>query len=365
MKSLYEKVYDSLKQEITSGKYQRGERLPSEKEISENFQVSRITSKKALEKLVMEGYVYRQRGKGTFVSNNRPGNSYIQRQKPLIGLIITAFNDSFGSGLINSLEKESDGNCFIILKRSLGDPEKEEKLVKELVEYGVDGLIVYPAHSEHYSSEILKLVINKFPLILIDRVFKGLGTTSVATDNQEAAQNGVNYLFNIGHERIGVLMPINYEMTTIEERLSGIVRAYAEKQIRVEKELWCYNIKSTLPIPLCSKQEDIDVIKEHIKANPKMTAIFALEYNIAILAKKAVEQMGMRVPNDISILCFDSPCQCQHHSEWSFTHLKQNEEELGKKAVHRLLSMFEGEITIKKDRISATLKIGNSTKPLV
>ncbi len=365
MKSLYEQVYESLRKEIISSKYKVGDRVPSETELSETFHVSRITSKKALEKLRNEGYVYRQRGKGTFVAQSRTLKNEGHTRKtnpPLFGLIVTDFNDSYGSKLITSIEEASKGQCMIILKCSFGDPEQEEKLVKELLDYGVDGLIVFPAQAEHYSSEILKMVVDKFPLVLIDRSFKGVAATSISTDNEQAAKTGANYLLELGHEHIGVLIPENFETTTIEDRLSGIVNAFAEKQGIVNRDLWCANIKSTLPTPLATKEEDINVITQHLKNNSHITALFALEYHIAVLAQAAIDQLGLRVSEDISILCFDSP-------EWNkfqmnFTHLKQNEPELGKLAVQRLLDMHNGELTIKKDRISAELVIGSSTQQL-
>ncbi|MFD2922999.1 GntR family transcriptional regulator [Halobacillus naozhouensis] len=365
MKSLYEQVYESLKNEIISSKYKVGDRVPSETNLSEMFQVSRITSKKALEKLRNEGYVYRQRGKGTFVASfqtSHKGTPHRNTDKPLFGLIVTNFNDSYGSKLITSIEKASTDQCMVILKCSLGDAEREEKLVKELLDFGVDGLIVFPAQAEHYSSEILKMVVDKFPLVLIDRSFKGVAATSVSTENEEAAKTGAHYLLDLGHEHIGVLIPENFETTTIEDRLNGIVNAFAEKKGIVNRDLWCSDIKSTLPTPLATKEEDIKVITQHLKNNPHITALFALEYNIAVLAKIAIQQLGFRVPEDISIICFDSP-------EWNdlqmdFTHLKQNEQELGQLAVKRLLDMHNGEFTIKKDRISAKLITGSSTQQM-
>ncbi|WP_163537549.1 LacI family DNA-binding transcriptional regulator [Gracilibacillus sp. YIM 98692] len=367
MKSLYEQVYETLKKEITSGKHKVGDRIPSEKKLSETFEVSRITSKKALEKLMHEGYVYRQRGKGTFVSdfqNEKNANkNSVKKKTPLFGLIVTSLgDDAFGSGFVNSIIEESSGKSLIILKSSLGVPEREEQIVKELLDYGVDGIIVSPAQGEHYGSEILKMVVNKFPLVLIDRTFKGIAATSVSTDNQEAAKKGVNFLFELGHEDIGVMMPTNYGATTIENRLSGIVSAFAEKQVKVNRDLWCSEIKSTLPIPQATPEEDIEIIKQHIRDNPEMTAIFALEYAIALLVKNAVEQLGMDVPKDISILCFDSPSRTD--VVCNFTYIKQNEEELGKTALQRLLGMYQGEAAIKKDRIPAELIIGNTTKAI-
>lgn len=364
MKSLYEQVYESLKKEIITAKYQVGDRVPSEKELSDTFQVSRITSKKALEKLMNEGYVYRQRGKGTFVSEFRNSKkeqiNRFNKIKPLFGLIVTNFDDSFGSGLITSLEEASSDKCLIIFKCSLGISKREEKIVKELLDFGIDGLIVFPAQAEHYSSEILKMVVDKFPLVLIDRSFKGLATSSVSTDNEDAAKRGTNHLFDLGHEKIGVLMPSHFETTTIKDRLNGIVEAFSEKQLIVNRDLWCSNIKSTLPTPMASKAEDLEIIKEHIKNNPEITALFALEYNIAVLAKTAIEQLNLKVPEDISIICFDSPPW--NEIDWKYTHLQQNEEEIGKLTIERLLGMYKGEFKINKDRISATLIEGNTTQ---
>ncbi|QGH35981.1 GntR family transcriptional regulator [Gracilibacillus salitolerans] len=364
MEALYQQVYQYIKTDITNGKFQVGDRIPSEKELAEKFEVSRITSKKALEKLMNEGYVYRQRGRGTFVADfaNSQKQQPSEAKKPLFGLIMTSLDASFGNDLVTALTEDTDEGFFLLLKISLGLPDKEEQMMQDLMELGVDGMIVAPAHSKHYSSEILKMVVNKFPVVLIDRSIKGIGVTSVSTDNQEAAQTGVNYLFDIGHKHIAVLMPSNYETTTIEDRIAGIVHAYAEKNVKVDKSLWHADIHSTLPYPLASKEEDIESIKKHIQKHPEITAIFALEYNIALLAKKAIEELNMKVPEDISIICFDSPPQ--NDLELNFTHLKQNEKELGKKTIKRLMDMYNGDPHIIKDEISATLVEGKTTRPV-
>lgn len=364
MTALYEQVYLSLKKAIMDGKYNIGERVPSEKELSDSFQVSRITSKKALEKLVEDGIVYRQRGKGTFVSESKESakkteNTKNNNLKPLFGLIVTNFDDSYSSKLISGIETASDNQCLIILKQSFGSPEKEEKIIKELLDFGVDGLIIYPAQAEHYSSEILKMVVNQFPLVLIDRSFKGVAATAVSTDNVQAAKMGVQHLFELGHEQIGVLSPRTIETTTIEERFDGIVQAYAERNTMVNRELWCTEIRSTLPIPEATHEQDIEVIKNHLKKHPNITALFALEYSIAVLAKRGVEESGLCVPDDISILCFDEPKN--NITGWTFTHLEQKEEEIGNMAITRLLEMINGECPVRKEHFPASLVKGNST----
>lgn len=362
MKSLYEQIYESIKQDIVSAKYKVGDQVPSEKELSEYFNVSTITTKKALEKLTNEGYVYRKRGKGTFVSKNTldMGNvkNNVKMKKPLFGLVLTTFDDSFGNKLIASIEEASHDNCCIILRRSLSIPNREDKVIKELLEYGIDGLIISPAKAEHYSLEILKMVVNQFPLVLIDRSFKGLATTSVSTDNKQAAKKGINHLLDLGHENIGILIPKDNGTTTIEDRIKGIVEAIADRKMIVNHDLWCSEIKSPYLTHEDTKK-DIEVIKNHIKNNPEITALFALEYNIAVLAKQAVEQLGLKIPEDISILCFDSPPR--NALEWNFTHLQQNEEEIGQLALSNLLEMYNGNFSIDDIRVSAHLVEGNTT----
>lgn len=362
MDALYLQIYQSIKDDIIKGKYQIGERLPSEKELAAQFQVSRITSKKALEKLMNDGLVYRQRGRGTFVTEET-GNKQDQQvstKKLLFGLIMTNLSASFGSKLVTSLLNETNEEVSFVLKVSLGIPEKEDKAMQELIDLGVDGMVIAPSHSEHYSSEILRMVIDKFPLVLIDRSIKRVGVNTVSTDNQSAAKLGANYLFELGHQHISVLIPSNYKTTSLEDRITGILDAYAENNLMVDKELWLSEIYGTPPSPLISNNGDIERIKKHIQNHPNITAFFALEYHIALLAKKAIEELGLHVPNDISIICFDSPSS--NDIEFDFTYLKQNEKEIAEKALLRLIDMYNGNVQVHNDQIGAKLIAGSTTK---
>jgi GntR family transcriptional regulator of arabinose operon len=68
----YQRVKRQLIQEIDSGKFPAGSAFPSEYQLLERFDVSRPTLIRSLQELVNEGYLHRQRGKGTFVSNRQP-----------------------------------------------------------------------------------------------------------------------------------------------------------------------------------------------------------------------------------------------------------------------------------------------------
>lgn len=72
---LYHQVYLVLKENVRAGVYPKGVALPPEHMLCEDFGVSRITVKRAMRDLVADGYVVRQRGKGTFVADNVVGSS--------------------------------------------------------------------------------------------------------------------------------------------------------------------------------------------------------------------------------------------------------------------------------------------------
>lgn len=377
-KPMYERIFEALRDDILARKYEVGDRVPSEKELGDEHGVSRITSKKALELLAGEGYIVRQPGRGSFVADlatkpsaksNAGGQAaYHQPRgtngKLLIGLVITDFADSYGTGLIYGMEEASRRNdCYLVLRRSFGIPSYEEEAIQGLLELGVDGLIIFPAQGEYFNAEILKLVITKFPFVLIDRHLKGVAAGSISTDNVRAAMEGTKYLFELGHKSIGFLTPPPVDTTAIEERIEGFIQAHAEKGIKVDRELWIENIASSLPQANAeeNRKRDIVNIKAHLTKYPQITALFATEYDIAQLAFRAVQELGLSVPEDISVICFDSP---EINGSFPLTHLSQNQHGIGKLAFENVLKLREGQSLPMKTLLEATLVIGDSTGPM-
>lgn len=66
---LYFQVKEYLRSQIQSGQYKVDELIPSERELAEEFEINRLTVRQAINELVQEGLLYRQRGVGTFVSS--------------------------------------------------------------------------------------------------------------------------------------------------------------------------------------------------------------------------------------------------------------------------------------------------------
>lgn len=88
-KSLYKQIKDRLKEQINTGEYKNGEKIPSERELCDLYKVSRITVRQAINEAVNEGLLYKVQGKGTYITDS---DSFIVNQ----GLVkVTSFEKTF------------------------------------------------------------------------------------------------------------------------------------------------------------------------------------------------------------------------------------------------------------------------------
>ncbi|AUS95925.1 GntR family transcriptional regulator [Clostridium thermosuccinogenes] len=372
--SLYKSIYNDLEKKILSGQYKVGDRIPSEKELSEEYKVSRITSKKALEMLAEKGLIDRAPGRGSFVKSNstdETDNECLKDPKneedkvarpPMIGVILPDFAESYGTSLLSGIEKEaSEKNCFIVLKRSYGRQDIEENVIDSLLELGVDGIIIMPVHGELYNREILRLTLDGFPIVSVDRCLSGIPVPFVGTDNISASAKITDYVLKLGHKNIAILSPPYKNTSTIEDRIEGFIKSHAEHGVGIDDSLWLTDLISTLPEKDAkeNRQRDIDKIVKLLKENPQITCMYAMEYNIALLAMKAAKSLGKAIPKDLSIVCFDSPFN--YADEYLFTFIQQKESEMGETALRLLLNLMKKKGDVEKVYLDADLVIGTTT----
>ncbi len=374
---LYEKIYEYIIDQVNKGFLNHGDRVPSEKELSEKFNVSRITSKKALDLLAQNSIIERIRGKGSFVSkqSNERDNESISisytngsDKRVTFALVIPGFSDSFGATLVKAIEQAcTKRNANLIIRQTHGKIEEEEKAIKQLVNDSVDGLIIFPVHGENYNVELLKLSLKNFPLVLVDRYLKGIPASSVCTDNRLASEQLTNYLFTLGHQNIGFISSSPVGTSAIEERVQGFQVAYSKQGIQLKPEFMLLNLLNSLEQTLENEslfETNYEIIKHFVQTNPTLTAFVACEYDWAIMLTKVLQDLGNQVPEDYSLVCFDSP---NHpYKSPDYTHIKQNEIEIGNEAVDILYKhISEGKKDPSHTVIDFSFLEGNSTKNLV
>lgn len=348
--TLYEKINNDLLLDIKNGKYKVGMRVPTEKELSEKYSVSRITSKKALDKLAERGIVNRIPGKGSFVMDadiqdiNHEATE--DREGALIGVVMDGFGASFGYEILHGIIQECrNQNLNFILRLSYGRKEEETIAINDLVALGVSGIIIMCVHDENYNSTILKYAIEKFPIVSIDRRMKGVPLSYVGTDNHQAAKDLTNVLLDKGYDNICFVSHMLMDTSTISDRKSGFIESHLEHGLITNSSSWITNLKSTLPSYRSEQvvKEDIGRVRDFIKANKQIQAFFTLEYDIARIVYKVLREL--KLDEKMPIVCFDGIGNIIN--EVMFTHVKQDEDGIGARSVALLVDKIKGDNPIE------------------
>jgi DNA-binding LacI/PurR family transcriptional regulator len=337
----YRHIYKFLLDAIEGGKFSPGDKIPSEKELCGQFLVSRITSKRALELLAEQGYINRFPGRGSFVAEEFAAG---ERAIRAIGYVVSDFSDNFGTPLLFTIEKLcTELGYYLVLKRTRESITEEAAAISSLVAMGVDGLLLVPVHGEYYNEEILRLILNKKPLAFVDRKMRGLSAPSFSTDNISAAKIGVEYLLGLDHRNIAFYSGPIKNTSSVEDRRRGFIYAHAVNSIPINENFVYTDLTSTWTYPFSVKsniESDVEKVKNHLLTFPDISAAFAAEYKMALIIKAAAEQIGRRIPEDLSILTFDSPPPIAGLPV--FTHLSQDKETIGRRAMETLHAMISG-----------------------
>lgn len=357
-RTLYMEIYKELKDEILEGKIEAGERLPSDSELIERFGVSRITLKKSMELLNKDGLIVRRPGVGTIVrrtegeeSDEAVGNR--KKDKKTIGLVMTHFDDTFGTDIISGIIDNSSLDIDIVLKKSLGNVQVEEEIIKGMIEENVDGIILLPCTTEYISPYILQLASEKYPIVIIDRKFDGIPISCVWSDNTLGSRMLVKYLFEKNHKHIALVSSRSY-VSTVKARKDGFIEAFAELKVKYSKEYILEEIKSVIPLASHKGfEEDIELIKDFIIKHENLTAIVAIEYNIALLCSEACKVLN----RDIEVVCFDHPKIFSPLKPYEYTHIKQSQYEIGKSALKQVLTQIEDNYSINQITVKPQLLI--------
>ena len=365
---MYQKIYKDLYNDILTGKYKVGDRLPSENELSENYGVSRITSKKSLEIMADRGYVMRQPGKGTFVLKvpNQPedteeefdtsGSISEHSSQRIIGVIMDSFGATFGPDLIRGLEYECRRRGYLMLLRfTYGAMEIETKALNEMVEAGASGIILMCAQGETYNSEILKLHLENYPLVLVDRGMQGIPIPVVSTDNFEASKELTEYLIQQGHKKICFLSHSSMQTTTVADRYNGYVSAMSANGLLADDSLLLSDLDAVLPADddsFTANQRATEHISNYIDEHPDVTAFFTVEFSIAQRLIDILNEKGLI--NEKEIVYFDG-FDAGPGLDPKYDHVIQNQYQMGVTGVRMLTHIIRGDEVSAREIVPYTV----------
>ena len=361
----YLRVYRGIKEAIKRGDYAANSKIPTEAELQEIYGVSRITLKKAMQMLRDESLICRFPGKGTFVKETSSLDMLMDERnmKPMvIGVMIPQIYSSFGSMILSGISRQANSRgCCLLSGLYYESVDQETEIITRMINSGCSGIIAIPFHSDEGANfGLVNCAMNGFPMVMVDRYIEGISLPYVGSDHEQAAFAAMNHLFSLGHKNIGLISSAP-TTTAIIDRGRGYMRGYAMTPYQVNPISIMSNICSSMP-GKCSAENfriDVEQMKEYFRENTECTALLCIDYNIMRICETAAKELGMRIPEDLSLVCFDAPDDTIIRSE--YTHIRQRENEIGRVAVDMLLDAIERRGNNQRVSIDTDLCVGTST----
>ena len=204
-------------------------RLPSENQLANKFGASRICAKEAYRELEEEHLVRRVQGKGTFINTERSGSLTCEKWISVIfPLVDSTFLHKILGGILDFF-KETEYSVFV--QYSNQNPELESRQIKAATYNNASGILIYPIDNESYSMELLKLCLNQYPTIVIDRFLPGLTLPLVSSDHYQSAYALTGKMLEMGCRKIFFFVPQAERLTSIATRCSGYEAALRDKKL--------------------------------------------------------------------------------------------------------------------------------------
>lgn len=277
-----------------------------------------------------------------------------------IGFIITDLMQPFFVRLVRAIEQTAYEHGYSLsLCISNYNPEKERTYISELITRQADGLLVIASSVENI--DIINLAKTKMEVVSLQANIDNVD--QVGTTDEQGTYEVIKHLLGLGHTRIAFL-GYRLELTCLKNRLDGYKRAFMEAKIPLQEDM----IFSDFP------HIDIgyNLAKKVLSLPNPPTAIHCMNEYVLLGVYKALEELHIKVPEDLSVTSFDRQIM-QDYLTPIFTTSEQDVDLMGKMATELLIENIkrarQGHISkvdsfIKKNVVIPTkFRLGNSTAP--
>jgi DNA-binding LacI/PurR family transcriptional regulator len=257
------------------------------------------------------------------------------RRSNTIGLVVTSIADPFVGRVVRGIEEvaQKAGVC-IILSVSNNNPDQEMNVIETFHRRRVDGIITVASKvSSQYRKRLERIHV---PTVLINQQAEAAGELfhSVSVDDYGGARLAVDYLVNLGHRAIGYLGVASRPRSN-RQRLEGYRDAMVSAGLAVQEQ-W---IKIAAP----TQDDDVNDGKNllHGLVQAGVSAVFCYNDMIAIGALMTCRELGLKVPEQLSVVGFDNVPFAQYITP-PLTTINQPKLRLGQMAMEMILGLISG-----------------------
>jgi LacI family transcriptional regulator len=299
----YVAVYEDLLKKILLDVFPIDSLLPSEREIGNMYSVERTTVRKALELLVNDGIVMKQPGIGAKIISKEKipsvNSNSVNSDTILFFLAKTENNldrltQPFYSSLFYYIENELNKKGYKTIYSTISSDDDIKEILKKHTYAGII-FASYGVLKEH-----IDYVANaNIPFVVVNSEYNN--GVLILPDNFSGGYQATKHLLELGHKKIGALKGLSQDKSCFY-RLLGFKAALDEYHVEYNED---FNRSTTW-----ESESGFIQMQDILSTNKELpTAIFAFNDATALGAIRAINEMGLNVPDDISVIGFDNISQ--------------------------------------------------------
>jgi len=248
-----------------------------------------------------------------------------RQRSETLGIVVADISNPFTAQVLHGIELVARRAGYGLLVSNSGeDAERERDNCEAMLAQRIEGVIILPVT---LSGDALRpLLAHGVPVVCLDRYVEDVALDAVVVDNRSAGAMAASALIDAGHVRLGV---ITAGTTTVgRDRLEGFSAEVQRRNVDLPAKRTRIG-ELTLE---SGREQTLALCTMH----DRPTALFVQNHPMALGALLALQELGLRVPKDVSLIAFDDPPWAQL-LEPALTTLRQPTDLLGSTAAEMLL----------------------------
>jgi LacI family transcriptional regulator len=272
-----------------------------------------------------------------------------------IGLTVPHITNPFFTDVVSVIQQAFDRAGYaVMLCCTDEDLSNQDEQIRLLLDRMVDGLIIARVGDGAYLRETVERA--NVPVVLLDREVDGVDSDRVVLDNHQAVFEAITYLLDLGHRRIGYITGA-FNITPMRDRMTGYHEALLRGGLDFDQSL----VRSGD----LHEADGYTAAMQLLSLHDRPTAIFSANNPMVVGAMKAIRDLGLSCPEDVSVICFDDfPWADVFNPQ--LTTIAQPVQAIGEQTASLLLDRLNGnrEAPSRRLVLKGRLMVRNSCRPL-
>lgn len=265
-----------------------------------------------------------------------------------LGLAVSSFSNLLFSDLIEGVESQAKEYGYdILLAHTSYLDDVEERKVSQLLSYQVDGMIL--CDSVHTATTIKRLSTANIPVVEVMSLLKKPIDMNIGYDHIKCTYAAVKGLINSGRKNL-VYLRARLDARTIDRQMGYEI---ACEEAGIKPIVYGSQVRSNF-------SRGADMMRKALKDNPSLDAVICTNDDVAIGAMIACIEMGIKVPEQISVLGYNG-LNIASTTIPKLTSVVTARKDIGRMAVDLIIKRLRGEeITEKKIELFPMLSMGDT-----